>query len=33
MKKSEIIHLLNEDLSGEIEAILTYMGNSFVTER
>lgn len=32
MKKSEIIHLLNEDLSGEIEAILTYMRNSFVTE-
>jgi bacterioferritin len=32
MKKSEIIRLLNEDLSGEIEAILTYMRNSFVTE-
>lgn len=32
MKKSGIIHLLNEDLSGEIEAILTYMRNSFVTE-
>lgn len=31
MKKSEIINLLNQDLSGEIEAILTYMRNSFVT--
>lgn len=32
MKKSEIIKLLNQDLSGEIEAILTYMRDSFVTE-
>jgi len=31
MKKSEIIKLLNEDITGEIEAILTYMRNSFVT--
>lgn len=31
MKKNEIIGLLNQDLSGEIEAILTYMRNSFVT--
>ena len=32
MKKSELINLLNQDLSGEIEAILTYMRDSFVTE-
>ena len=31
MKKSEIISLLNKDLSGEIEAILIYMRDSFVT--
>lgn len=31
MKKSDIIQLLNQDLSGEIEAILTYMRDSFVT--
>lgn len=31
MKKSEIVDLLNQDLSGEIEAILTYMRDSFVT--
>lgn len=31
MKKKEIINLLNQDLSGEIEAILIYMRNSFVT--
>lgn len=32
MKKEEIIKLLNEDITGEIEAILIYMRNSFVTE-
>jgi bacterioferritin len=31
MKKSEIIDLLNQDLTGEIEAILVYMRDSFVT--
>mgnify|MGYP001590199551 CR=1 FL=1 len=31
MKKSEIIGLLNQDLTWEIEAILIYMRNSFVT--
>lgn len=31
MKKKEIVNLLNQDLSGEIEAILIYMRNSFVT--
>ncbi len=31
MKRSEVIRLLNQDLSGEIEAILVYMRNSFVT--
>lgn len=31
MKKKELIRLLNQDLSGEIEAILIYMRNSFVT--
>ncbi len=31
MKKSDIIDLLNQDLTGEIEAILVYMRNSFVT--
>lgn len=31
MNKSEIIALLNQDLTGEIEAILIYMRNSFVT--
>ena len=31
MKKKEIIALLNQDLSGEIEAIMTYMRNSFIT--
>ena len=31
MKKSEIIGLLNQDLTGEIEAILIYMRDSFVT--
>lgn len=31
MKKSEIINLLNQDLTGEIEAILVYMRDSFVT--
>ncbi len=33
MKKSEIIALLNQDLTGEIEAILIYMRNSFVTDQ
>lgn len=33
MKKSEIINLLNQDLTGEIEAILIYMRNSFVTSQ
>ncbi len=32
MDTQEIISLLNQDLSGEIEAILTYMRNSFVAE-
>lgn len=32
MKKSEIINLLNQDLSGELEAILIYMRNSFVAD-
>ena len=32
MDKKEIIRLLNEDITGEIEAILIYMRNSFVTE-
>ena len=31
IKKSEIIDLLNQDLTGEIEAILVYMRDSFVT--
>ncbi|MEW6109639.1 MAG: ferritin-like domain-containing protein [Nitrospirota bacterium] len=31
MRKSEIINLLNKDLTGEIEAILVYMRDSFVT--
>ena len=31
MKKADIISLLNQDLTGEIEAILIYMRNSFVT--
>lgn len=31
MKKSEVVDLLNQDLSGEIGAILTYMRDSFVT--
>ena len=31
MKKSQIIDLLNKDLTGEIEAILIYMRDSFVT--
>ena len=31
MKKADIVKLLNQDLTGEIEAILTYMRNSFVT--
>lgn len=31
MKKSDIIDLLNQDLTGELEAILIYMRNSFVT--
>lgn len=30
MKREQIAGLLNQDLSGEIEAILTYMRNSFV---
>ena len=33
MKKSEIIKLLNKDLTGEIEAILIYMRDSFVTSQ
>jgi bacterioferritin len=33
MKKSEIIDLLNQDLTGEIEAILVYMRDSFVTPK
>lgn len=32
MKNAEIVKLLNQDLSGEIEAILVYMRDSFVTE-
>lgn len=28
----EIVELLNQDLSGEIEAILTYMRNAYVTD-
>jgi len=31
MKKTDIVNLLNQDLTGEIEAILIYMRNSFVT--
>lgn len=31
MKRSAIIDLLNQDLTGEIEAILIYMRDSFVT--
>ena len=31
MKKTAIINLLNQDLTGEIEAILIYMRNSFIT--
>lgn len=31
MTDSEIVSLLNKDLSGEIEAILVYMRDSFVT--
>lgn len=33
MKKTEIINLLNQDLTGEIEAILIYMRDSFVTSQ
>jgi bacterioferritin len=33
MKQSDIVKLLNKDLTGEIEAILIYMRNSFVTSR
>ena len=33
MIKSEIINLLNQDLTGEIEAILIYMRDSFVTSQ
>jgi bacterioferritin len=33
MKKSGIIGLLNQDLTGEIEAILIYMRDSFVTSQ
>ncbi|GAB4489731.1 MAG: hypothetical protein OHK006_21750 [Thermodesulfovibrionales bacterium] len=33
MKNSEIVKLLNQDLTGEIEAILIYMRDSFVTEK
>ncbi|NTU43117.1 MAG: ferritin-like domain-containing protein [Nitrospirales bacterium] len=32
METKEIISLLNQDLTAEIEAILIYMRNSFVTE-
>ncbi|MDX9715126.1 MAG: ferritin-like domain-containing protein [Dissulfurispiraceae bacterium] len=32
MTNEEIVTLLNHDLSGEIEAILVYMRDSFVTE-
>ena len=31
MKNKEIIDLLNQDLTGELEAILIYMRDSFVT--
>lgn len=33
MKNKEIVALLNQDLTGEIEAILIYMRNSFVTSQ
>lgn len=33
MKKKDIINLLNQDFSGEIEAILIYMRNSFITSQ
>ncbi len=33
MKKSEIINLLNQDLTGEIEAILIYMRDSYMTSQ
>ena len=32
MKNEEVVRLLNEDITGEIDAILTYMRNAFVTE-
>lgn len=32
MKKADVVKLLNQDLTGEIEAILIYMRDSFVTE-
>ena len=31
MKKEEVVQLLNEDITGEIDAILTYMRNAFVS--
>lgn len=33
MKNAEIVKLLNQDLTGEIEAILIYMRDSFVTDK
>lgn len=32
MKKEDVVQLLNEDITGEIDAIMTYMRNAFVSE-
>jgi bacterioferritin len=32
MKSEEVVTLLNEDITGEIDAILTYMRNAFVSD-
>ena len=32
MANEEVVRLLNEDITGEIDAILTYMRNAFVSE-
>ena len=32
MKKEEVVGLLNEDITSEIDAILTYMRNAFVSD-
>ena len=32
MKNEEVVNLLNQDITGEIDAILTYMRNAFVSD-